>query len=135
MEARIGASKTTSELTATKTVQQTFALPYTHFIEHLTDVIEKSPRTHNEKLQKLEPLIRWLTDKTGFHLEETSPNCEPKTAVNQPRPSEKKLGSNTSRKTSWCLGLARGQPLWHARRSSAQTEDKKDRASEQEAGA
>jgi hypothetical protein len=70
VEAQTGASKTTSKLTATKPVQQAFSLPYAHFIEHHMSVIKKSPQNHNEKLEKFKSWIRYLKDKTGFHLKQ-----------------------------------------------------------------
>jgi hypothetical protein len=63
-EARIGASKTTSEPMATKTAQQAFSLPDAYFVEHLTVVIEKPPRKHDKKLGKLKPWIRRLKNRT-----------------------------------------------------------------------
>jgi hypothetical protein len=47
-------------------------MPYAYFTEHLVGVIEKSPRKRHEELGKLKSCIRWLKNKAGFHLQETT---------------------------------------------------------------
>jgi hypothetical protein len=47
-----------------------------YFIEHHSCVIKNPPWKHGEKVEKLEPWIRQLKNKTSFHLQQYSPNQE-----------------------------------------------------------